>query len=240
MCQSLVGVTSDKGKPDESQGRKATGPRFLRNAMDDLPKDPRSPSRRDSSFMNQTGANMKIRTLALNVAVTVAACLLNSSVYAGKPEISRDVIPFDLGPLVECDGFEVYTTGLERDTLKLWFDADGNPVRLQVQILILESKYYNTLDPDNKFVTQGKNGVGENVTLDLEVVGVDPDFGFLIFGDRHEAGAAFRLTLPGIGHVVLHVGTWFYDASEDVLIHKGPDFVLAEGESAPALCEALQ
>jgi hypothetical protein len=190
--------------------------------------------------MNQTGVNMKIRALALNVVVPVAAFLLSSSVYAGKPEISRFVVPFDLGPIVECDGFEVWTSGLERDTLKLWFDADGNPVRLQVQILITESKYYNTIDPDNKFVTQGKNGVGENVTLNLEVVGVDPDFGFLIFGDRHESGAAFRLTLPGIGHVVLSVGTWFYDASEDVFVHKGPDFVIAEGESAPALCEALQ
>ncbi|MDH3585867.1 MAG: hypothetical protein OEQ30_02160 [Gammaproteobacteria bacterium] len=183
---------------------------------------------------------MKIRTTAMSVAVTVAALLLSMPVQAGKPEISRFVVPFDLGPIVGCGDFEVWTSGLERDTLKLWFDADGNPVRLQVQILITESKYYNNLDPDNKFVSQGKNGVGENITLDLEVVGVDPDFGFLIFGDRHESGAPFRLTLPGIGHVLLHVGTWFYDASEDVLVHKGPDFVLAEGETAPALCEALQ
>ncbi|KPK52612.1 MAG: hypothetical protein AMS22_08785, partial [Thiotrichales bacterium SG8_50] len=75
---------------------------------------------------------------------------------------------------------------------------------------------------------------------ELEVVGVDPDFGFLIFGDTHNSGAPFRLTLPGIGHVLLDVGTWFYDASEDILIHKGPDFVIAEGDTAPALCEALQ
>ena len=183
---------------------------------------------------------MNTKALASNVAALVAAFLLSSSVYAGKPEISRFVVPFDFGPIVECDSFGVWTSGLERDTLKLWFDADGNPVRLQVHILITQSKYYNTLDPDNKFVTQGRNGVGENVTLDLEVVGVDPDVGFLIFGDRHESGAAFRLTLPGIGHVLLHVGTWFYDASEDVLVHKGPDFVIAEGETAPALCEALQ
>jgi hypothetical protein len=208
--------------------------------MDDLPKDPRSPGCRDLILMNQPGVNMHIRALVLNVTVPVAAVLLSSSVYAGKPEISKEIIAFDMGPIVACDGFEVWTSGLERDTTKLWFDADGNPVRLQVQILIKESRYYNTLDPDNKFVTQGKNGVGENITLDLEVVGVDPDFGFLIFGDQDQFGAAFRLTLPGIGHVLLHAGSWFYDASEDVLVHKGPDFVIAEGETAPALCEALQ
>ena len=183
---------------------------------------------------------MNIRALVLFVTVPVAAVLLFSSAYAGKPEISRFVGPFDFGPVVECDGFDVWTSGLERVTEKLWFDADGNPVRLQVHVLITESKYYNTNDPENKFVAQGKNGVGENLMLELEVVGVDPDFGFLIFGDTHNSGAAFRLTLPGIGHVLLDVGTWFYDASEDVLVHKGPDFVIAEGDTAPALCEALQ
>jgi len=36
-----------QGKPGESQGRKATGPRFLREAMEDLPKDPRPPGCRE-------------------------------------------------------------------------------------------------------------------------------------------------------------------------------------------------
>jgi hypothetical protein len=39
---ALILVTSDKGKPSESWGRKATGPRFLREAMDDSPKDPKT------------------------------------------------------------------------------------------------------------------------------------------------------------------------------------------------------
>ena len=207
--------------------------------MEDLPKDPRSPGCRNSIFMNHPGVNMNIRALVLFVTVPAAAVLLFSSAYAGKPEISRFVGPFDFGPVVECDGFDVWTSGLERVTEKLWFDADDNPVRLQLHVLITESKYYNSSDPD-KFVSQGKNGVGENLMLELEVVGVDPDFGFLIFGDTHNSGAAFRLTLPGIGHVLLDVGTWFYDALADVLVHKGPDFVIAEGETAPALCEALQ
>jgi len=31
-----------KGKPDQSQERKTTGPRFLREAIDDSPKDPKT------------------------------------------------------------------------------------------------------------------------------------------------------------------------------------------------------
>jgi len=34
----LIAGTSN---PDQNQGREVTGPRFLREAMDDLPKDPR-------------------------------------------------------------------------------------------------------------------------------------------------------------------------------------------------------
>ena len=35
-------VALEKGNPGESQGRKAAGPRFLREAMDDSPKDPKT------------------------------------------------------------------------------------------------------------------------------------------------------------------------------------------------------
>ena len=34
-------ITSDKGKPDQSQGRKTTGPRFLRDAFSYATKDPK-------------------------------------------------------------------------------------------------------------------------------------------------------------------------------------------------------
>ncbi len=37
----LVHLIIDKVKPVERQGRKATGPRFLREATDDSPKDPK-------------------------------------------------------------------------------------------------------------------------------------------------------------------------------------------------------
>ena len=42
----------DVDKPDKSQGRNATGPRFLRDATDDLPKDPKiaAPPQRHSMY----------------------------------------------------------------------------------------------------------------------------------------------------------------------------------------------
>ncbi len=52
---SAVGVCSglaDKAKPAERRGRKATGPRFLREATDDLPKVPKTaelPTQTDSA-----------------------------------------------------------------------------------------------------------------------------------------------------------------------------------------------
>ena len=41
--RALIGAEFDKGKPAVRLGRKATGPRFLREEMDVSPKDPRSP-----------------------------------------------------------------------------------------------------------------------------------------------------------------------------------------------------
>ena len=34
-------LSNNKAKPAERRGRKATGPRFLREATEDLPKDPK-------------------------------------------------------------------------------------------------------------------------------------------------------------------------------------------------------
>jgi len=180
---------------------------------------------------------MKFRSIASVVGTSVAVLFLLAPAHADKPEIFRYAISFDFGPIVECNDFEVWTRGWERDTEKWWYDRTGMPVRLQVTINITESEYYNT--STDKFVSQGKKGVGENIMIDYDIIGVD-EFGFLIFGDNHQAGAPFRLTIPGIGHVLLDAGTWFWDAAEQMLIHHGPDYALAEGETGLALCEALE
>ncbi len=40
-CYNSVTSNTDKAKPAQRRRRKATGPRFLREAMDDSPKDPK-------------------------------------------------------------------------------------------------------------------------------------------------------------------------------------------------------
>ena len=164
------------------------------------------------------------RPIACISSASVALFLASPSLADG-PELTREMNPFNF-PVVDCDSFLVWTKGWERDTFKWWYDEFGEPLRVQWKIQITESEYYNGSDPD-KSVSQGKNGVGENLTIDF-------DFDT---GEEHQSGAAFRLTIPGIGRVYLSVGTWKFDGSE--WIHHGPT-IFVEGETGLALCEALQ
>jgi len=178
---------------------------------------------------------MNTRLFRRSVFSALTALFLAAPSVADGPEIVREMNPFNI-PVVACgdpeaDGFLVYTKGWERDTFKWWYDEFGDPLRLQWNIQITESEYYNGTDPD-KTVSQGKKGVGENAMIRIDFVNG-------IAGDEHNSGAQFRLTIPGIGHVFLSVGTWEYDASEDSLVHHGPD-IFADGESGLALCEALE
>ena len=171
---------------------------------------------------------MNIRRIGAGLIAAMTGLLIASTSHAGKPDIYRYTWNFDF-LVVDCDTFEVWVSGWERDTEKWWYDEFGDPVRLQWSINVTESEYYNKGEPD-KFITQGKKGVGENVTIDIDFT----------TGDEHQAGGAFRITIPGIGHVLLSTGNWIYDASEDMWVHHGPGYVLAEGDTGLALCEALE
>ena len=170
---------------------------------------------------------MYIRKTRIGLLAAMTGLLLAAPSYADKPQIVREMTRFDF-PIVDCDSFEVWTKGWERDTYKWWYDEFGDPLRVQVKIQITEGEYYNATDPD-KTVSQGKIGVGENTMIDYD---------FVTFA-QHNSGAAYKLTIPGIGHVFLHVGTWIWDA-DGTFVHHGPDFALAEGETGLALCEALE
>jgi len=169
---------------------------------------------------------MHIGRIGIGALVAMTGLLFAAPSYADEPEIIRGMVPFNF-PIVDCDSFLVWTKGWERDTYKLWSDEFG-PVRDQLKIQITESEYYNDMNPDNT-ISQGKNGVGENITINFDYT----------TGEEHNSGAAFRLTIPGIGHVLLDVGTWFF-AADGTLVRHGPDFALAEGETGLALCEALE
>lgn len=179
-------------------------------------------------FKESGEKHMKFEHIGAGLIATIAATFIATSVHAAKPESFRYMTEFSF-PVVDCGSFQVWTSGWERDTEKWWYDKDGNPEKLQVTINITESQYFNNVEPD-KFVTQGKNGVGENVTVTID----------LVTGDQQNSGALFRLTIPGIGHVLLDVGTLFWDQSTQTVIRHGPDFALAEGETGLALCEAVE
>ena len=163
----------------------------------------------------------------INLLIMVGMLVATTTAMAGKPLIIRSIFDFDF-PVVECDGFEVWTAGKEIDTEKYWFNEDGEAVRLQFSIHVTESEYYNSNYPEIS-VSQGKKGAGENLTENTD----------LTTGDVHVGRNAFRLTIPGIGRVLWDNGSCFYDASEDALECSREPFILLEGETGPALCEAL-
>jgi hypothetical protein len=154
--------------------------------------------------------------------------LIASTSYADKPQVFRYMSEFDF-LVVDCGTFEVWASGWERDTEKWWYDEFGDPVRMQWSLKVTESEYYHKGEPD-KFITQGNDGVGENWTFRID----------FITGEQHNSGAGFRLTIPGIGHVLMDVGTLFWNPSTGTLVSHGQRFALAEGETGLALCEALE
>ena len=178
--------------------------------------------------------------LLLGMTMVTAGLLSSPTTLAEKPSIFRETSNFDL-LVAECGTFNVRTSGIERDTYKWSYDKSGDPVRFQWHINVTESRYYNSEDP-TKFITQGKNGVGENQTYDFDLtncdVAGDPWSGNGC--DEHFSGGVFRITIPGIGRVLWDTGTWFWDQSEATMTHHGPAFVLAEGDTGLALCEALE
>jgi hypothetical protein len=83
LCQTLIAVTSDKGKPDQSQGRKATGPRFLRDAFCDATKG-RKIAGLPEIVSTQRGVKMKTRSF-VNVLFAIGILALASPSALAQP-----------------------------------------------------------------------------------------------------------------------------------------------------------
>ena len=162
---------------------------------------------------------MKIRSLIFS-----AATLMWANVGLATPPFIDTFTFIDDLFIVACDGFDVRTEAPIIITEKTFFNSSGDPVKFQASGRITESIYYNSSDP-SIFVTQGKNGVGENFFFMVD----------LITGEIVNAGGFFRLTLPGIGHVVMLMGVAKIDGG---FAFHGLD-AIAEGETGPAICEAL-
>ena len=161
------------------------------------------------------------------IAGTVILAGAWAAIAGATPPSKTTFVIVDDFLIVECGDYNVRTNADSKITQTLWFDDDENPIRVQVKIKVTRSEYYNDVDPAIS-ISQGANGVGENVTIDID----------LVTGAQHDSGAAFRLTIPGIGHVLMSTETFKFDEDGNIVIH-GHDFALAEGETGLALCEAL-
>ena len=162
---------------------------------------------------------MKIRSLIFSVVTLMWA----SVALATPPFIETFTVIDDLF-VVACDGFDVRTEAPTIITEKTFFNSSGDPVKFQASGRITESIYYNSTDK-SIFVTQGANGVGENFFFMVD----------LTTGEIVNAGGFFRLTLPGIGHVVMQVGVVKVDGG---FVFHGLE-AITDGEIAAAICEAL-
>jgi hypothetical protein len=185
------------------------------------------PSGDGLSQRQKEGIPMRMKTMISTVTL-LGGLFAATFALAGKPLIIKSEVDFDFS-VIECDGFEVWTAGKEIDTEKYWFNSDGDAVRLQLFISIKESEYYNYDHPEIS-ISQGQKGAGENITIDID----------LTTGDQRLSGNGFRLTIPGIGRVIwLDVGHCSYEASTDTWKCGNPPFLFLEGDTGPALCEAL-
>ena len=149
------------------------------------------------------------------------------SASASTPIINTIVFVEDL-LIVHCEGFDVRTKAKIRYTEKRWFDDDGIALKTKVHWKILESEYYNSVNPEIS-ISQGLNGVGETVMGNIDEV----------TGETHASGLGFRLTIPRIGHVFMDIGTIRRDEDFNILFEHGLLWVFAKGETGLALCEAL-
>ena len=157
----------------------------------------------------------------------IALLMLAWAAAAGATPPSTNVFTVvDDFEIVGCGDYNVRTNADTRISETTWFDGEGNPIRFKVQIKIMRSEYYNDENPELS-ISQGKNGVGENVTGRFD----------LITGAEHWTGNGFRLTIPGIGRVIWDVGSFKLDEDGNAVFH-GKSF-LADGKTGLALCEAL-
>ena len=157
--------------------------------------------------------------------IALLAAAWASTAGAKPPSINTFTVVDDF-EIIQCGDYNVRTNADTKITEKTWFDGAGNPVRLQVQLKVTRSEYYNDVYPEIS-ASQGANGVGENISIHFDFV----------TGAEHWTGNGFRLTIPGIGRVIWDVGTYKLDEDGNGVFH-GQSF-FAEGDTGLALCEAL-
>ena len=160
-----------------------------------------------------------------SIALAVAASLLAAAplVSAGghPPQIEAFESVQQPEPMARCGDFLIIVEGIGSNRLTTHFDASGQPVRTQFHG-IYNGTMTNSLT--GKFLTDAPSVV--SMTVDL------------VSGTRTVVGAAWTVTVPGIGPVLIEAGRLVFDGA-------GPPVFIAGQHLPPpaaigALCEALR
>lgn len=158
--------------------------------------------------------------VSLSAAIVLSAASVS---LAAKPVKQSFFIPDALLFIGECDGFEIINVSDLDITVTSFFDSDGNFVRERAMFKVMNSVYFNSVDP----------------SLSLEGGPGEVEIGHFNAVENTLAltGASFRVTVPGLGVIYLDAGRTFIDFNTGEVTNSGPsDF---EDGNVDALCDAL-
>ena len=126
--------------------------------------------------------------------------------------------------VAHCDGYEVWTKAVSNWKRTQFFSREDQSLRVTDLLEDWDATYYNSAAPDTR-IRHLSTGIGDNLELTQWLVD-----GKVV---RTEAkGNPFRVAIPDIGALVL-------TARDDDGSGWTRFDVVPEGDTAPALCEAL-
>jgi hypothetical protein len=165
----------------------------------------------------------------LNTRAILAASVLWSftcTAWADKP-VKESFSFFDPAfPIAECDGFDVLSSSTIEGTLWLWFDEEGNVVRVRQHLAYVDDVWYNSEYPDIRV----NAGPGQVEIQGYDLLGDPPTILF--------TGSSARVTLPGYGVVLLATGYLLRDFNTGEVIYKRGPQDLIDG-NFDAICAVL-
>ena len=157
--------------------------------------------------------------------ISTITLILTSFSAMAMPPLSETEEFVDDFPIVGCGEYEVWTMATTRQTITVFFDKDGVPVRQRLSLHISDAIYYNSLNPEI-FIQQGASGTGENYQIMFN----------LVTGTERYTGLPYRITIPGVGPLYVVAGHAVWDGEN--YIFSGID-MFPEAGTGSALCDAL-
>ena len=155
------------------------------------------------------------------IAAALLATSLGSSAAGHPPRIESFESIQVPQPMASCGDFLIIVEGVASNRFTTFFDAAGSPVRATLHGL------YNG--------TMTNSQTGKVLTDEPSVVNVTAD---LVAGTRTVAGAAWTVTVPGAGVVLIDAGRIVFDGNGPPVFIAGPH--LPPPEQIAILCEALR